>query len=252
MAADYDTFGTVYDHFSEVNEVLSLIEKLPHVIKDFRSLELSQQRFTAIMDKYQEQPHLLDPHLDNIIDKLFGLVRMEDAPPTLTQNAFKFIYLISKVRGPKVIVRWFSHEVSDLEPVLDMIHQQDPSDVNTWETRYILLLWLSIIVIIPFNLSLLDGGHSNNRTIDVILAIGKMYLNATDKSQDAAVLLCSKFLSRPDVQKLKLVEFLEWARGVLATTDVNAGHSNLLCGVVKSLASLFKIAKRDEMLPHGE
>jgi hypothetical protein len=38
-----------------------------------------------------------------------------------------------------------------------MLMEQDPSDINTWPTRYMLLLWLSIIVMIPFHMSRLDS-----------------------------------------------------------------------------------------------
>ena len=33
-----------------------------------------------------------------------------------------------QVRGPKVIVRWFSHDVADLEFVLTLIEAQDMND----------------------------------------------------------------------------------------------------------------------------
>lgn len=41
---------------------------------------------------------------------------------------FRFLYLISKVRGAKVMVRWFPHEVSELEPTLGLLQEQDPQD----------------------------------------------------------------------------------------------------------------------------
>lgn len=125
-----------------------------------------------------------------------------------------------QVRGAKVIVRWFSHEVADLEPTLSLLQQQDRTEhqVNsgweewvghtgsssrgnvmlcsfqTWETRYILLLWLSIIVMIPFDLSRLDGsiGPTQHHTISRVLELARLYLTVTDKSQDAASLLCAK------------------------------------------------------------
>ena len=67
---------------------------------------------------------------------------------------------------------------------------------QSWETRYILLLWLSIIVIIPFDLCRMDGSALRDgpwhSTIDRILAVGKLYLLVTDKSRDAAALLLAK------------------------------------------------------------
>ena len=97
---------------------------------------------------------------------------------------------------------------------------------------------------IPFDLSRLDGSkkdHTHLRTINRVMEIGKLYLGESDKSRDAAVLLCAKYvrlsgyrslvvsdvlfpfrlLSRPDVQKLKLEEFLEWVQTILLTTDGN-------------------------------
>jgi hypothetical protein len=64
------------------------------------------------------------------------------------------------VRGFKIVVRHFPHEVEDLEKVVGMLHQEaaDTRAAN-WETRYVLLLWLSIIVLIPFNMARFDSGE---------------------------------------------------------------------------------------------
>ena len=46
---------------------------------------------------------------------------------------------------------------------------------QTWETRYVLLLWLSFIIIIPFDLSRLDGTQTEQGPIvDQILTIAKV------------------------------------------------------------------------------
>lgn len=47
MAASKVTHGSVYDHFEEYDEVYSLIEALPSILKDFRSLESAQERMTS-------------------------------------------------------------------------------------------------------------------------------------------------------------------------------------------------------------
>ena len=56
-----------------------------------------------------------------------------------------------------------------------------PLLLQTWETRYILLLWLSIIVMIPFELSRFDGGVSTagggaprGRVADRIMEVAKV------------------------------------------------------------------------------
>lgn len=187
----------------------------------------------VIIDGYQEQPHLLDHHLGKlemnyqciykwssaslitgtIVSRLLTMTK-QTSPPSLSQQAFRYLYLLSKVRGPKVILRWFSHEVADLEPVLSLLESQDSTDsevllkepqtvlyvlltgsteLQTWETRYILLLWLSIIVMIPFDLSLLDSSQqSKHETLHRILQLGQHYVLLIDKSRDAAALLLSR------------------------------------------------------------
>lgn len=135
---------------------------------------------------------------ERLITQLFQLAHPQnEAPPTLRHQALKYVYYLTKVRGAKVIVRWFSHEVSELVPVLELLQQQDKNNVGTWETRYVLLLWLSIIVIMPFDLSRMDpppqlGDSPRGRTVDRIYDIGTLYLSATDKSQDAATTMLAK------------------------------------------------------------
>lgn len=51
---------------------------------------------------------------------------------------------------------FYSLQVCDLEPALKLLEQQSSNEDLKWETRYCLLLWLSIIVMIPFDMSRLD------------------------------------------------------------------------------------------------
>ena len=46
------SFGTAYDHFSESDEVCSLIDALPHVFQDLRSLEATIERLTGLIYMY--------------------------------------------------------------------------------------------------------------------------------------------------------------------------------------------------------
>lgn len=57
-------------------------------------------------------------------------------------------------------------QVSDIEPVLQLLENQDPSDVETWQTRYVLLIWLSIIVMMPVHMSRLDSFKPEERRGD--------------------------------------------------------------------------------------
>ncbi|CAH1795099.1 unnamed protein product, partial [Owenia fusiformis] len=250
--------GSIHEEFKEFDEVKSLIDSLKDVYDDQIALEMSCERITLIVDKYQEQPHLLDPHLEYILNQLLSIARADSSPPALMHQAFKYLYLITKTRGYKVILRLMPHEVADLEPVLALLAQQDPLGFQTWETRYMLLLWLSIVCMIPFDMNRLDSnieqqsGQKRAPIMDRILEAGKKYLCVFDKSQDAAAYLVSRFLTRPDVKEKRLPDFLDWALVTMKDANVSTmlgAHS--LTGTLKTLALLFKQGKREDLIPHA-
>ena len=95
------------------------------------------------LDVYQEQPHLLDSHLERIILPVMLRVRDRirawdaaqtlDAPPSkgapstsaplrfadpLLHRLMRLIYALTKTRGHKTVAKFFPHDVADLEPVL--------------------------------------------------------------------------------------------------------------------------------------
>ena len=131
-----------------------------------------------------------------------------------------YMQLHSSWRGPKVVVRYLPHEVEDLEKVVTVLQEQDPTDNNSWETRYILLLWLSIIVLIPFNMARFDSGEQAPLT-ERLLSLCKRYLSVRDKCREAAASLVSTFLTRPDTRDTILPAFLDWA----VTTFSEEGRS---------------------------
>jgi hypothetical protein len=103
--------GCALEMFSEHEEVINMIEELRTIYSSEVSVERAYQRFVYILDVYQEQPHLLDPHLENILGKLISLVRREESSMELKHACFKYIYVIMKVRGYKVAVTHLPHEV---------------------------------------------------------------------------------------------------------------------------------------------
>ncbi|XP_061248410.1 tubulin-specific chaperone D isoform X5 [Bos javanicus] len=209
------------------------------------------------MDKYQEQPHLLDPHLEWMLNLLLEFVQNKTSPADLVHLAFKFLYIISKVRGYKTFLRLFPHEVADVQPVLDMFTNQNPKDHETWETRYMLLLWLSVTCLIPFDFSRLDGnlsqpGQERASTMDRILQVAESYLVVSDKARDAAAVLVSKFVTRPDVKQKKMASFLDWSLCTLARSSFQTIEGVIaMDGTLQALAQIFKHGKREDCLPYA-
>ncbi|NXF81871.1 TBCD protein, partial [Sclerurus mexicanus] len=248
----------VLESFSESREVAELIGNLRGVFGELVTREMAVERFVGIMDKYQEQPHLLDHHLEGMMNSLLDIVRDKGSPPPLVHLAFKFLYIITKVRGYKRFLPLFPHEVRDLQPVLDMLGEQNPRDSETWETRYMLLLWLSMICLIPFDLARFDGnlvseeGKARQPTMDRILEIAKCYLVVSDKARDAAAVLVSKFIVRPDVRQSRMADFLDWVLSMLSKSSFQTMEGTIIVnGMLQALAQLFKHGKREDCLPYA-
>ncbi|XP_057570643.1 tubulin-specific chaperone D isoform X2 [Hippopotamus amphibius kiboko] len=250
--------GAALESFGESGETRELLGSLPAVLGDRAAREGALERFRVIMDRYQEQPHLLDPHLEWMLNLLLKFVQDKTSPADLIHLAFKFLYIITKVRGYKTFLRLFPHEVADVQPVLDMFTNQSPKDHETWETRYMLLLWLSVTCLIPFDFSRLDGnlhnqpGQERVPTMDRILQIAESYLVVSDKARDAAAVLVSKFVTRPDVKQKKMAGFLDWSLCTLARSSFQTIEGVIaMDGTLQALAQIFKHGKRDDCLPYA-
>ncbi|XP_047100592.1 tubulin-specific chaperone D [Schistocerca piceifrons] len=241
--------GCALELFSEVDEVMDIFDKLQNNFSEIVQ-EQQYERFRYVLSLYQEQPHLLDPHLDRMLEKLVNIIRKDDNPMDLKHETFKYLHVITSVRGYKFVVRRLPHEVSDVEPVLHMLECQDPSDTETWQTRYMLILWLSIIVMIPFHMSRLDSfasGEGTRKTVmERILEICKIH--AVKDLFRVSAFLTSHFLTRVDVKDLYLVPFFDWARNIIADGNSPVAAK---CGCLAAIAAILKHGKREDLLPHA-
>ena len=127
MAADLENdgeaggLGASLESFKEVDEVVGIIQDLEDTIKDEQKHEVAVERFRLVLDWYQEQPHLLDPHLERLLELLVVQIRREEATAPLLHATATLAAHIFKVRGPKVVVKYLPHEVADLERVIAVL-----------------------------------------------------------------------------------------------------------------------------------
>lgn len=220
---------------------------------------------SAILERYQEAPHLLDPHLESITNPLIKVARDLGAPPARQTAVFSIIYLLTKVRGYKTVLKLFSHDAADFHPVLHRLLDGAPLSLNeanaslspneastdAWKTCYILLLWMSLICMLPFNMKVLDSGGAES-DVQKILRLCKVYLRVTDKAREGAAVLVSRLITRPDMQDRMLPDFLEWCDEQLAETDPgNVAGMTKLIGVLSALSAVFKLGKREDLLHYA-
>lgn len=248
--------GCALEYFSEVEDVMNMIDNVKNVYNT-SAFEVEYDKLYTILKQYYEQPHLLDPHLDKILSKFLLLIKDKDSPFELKHATFNYMYQIIRVRGYKVVVRHLPHEVSDLLTVLVFLEAQNPDDKETWRSRFVLLLWLSIVVIIPFHMSRLDGfapgqpeaGTSKKLTVmERIFNICKTYALSKDSCAEASAYLASKFFTRSDVKELYMGAFFDWA----CELNSNLNEENTIhYGVLAAVAAVLKHGKRDDLLPYA-
>ncbi|SPP79297.1 tubulin-specific chaperone D [Drosophila guanche] len=249
--------------FTELDQVLQMIENIKSI--DDAAFEREFQNYAQVLSRYQEQPHLLDPHLELLLGRLLAKIRVEDSPVGERDAAFKYLYIICKVRTYKVLVKFMPHELSDLEFVLDLLGQQDPNAHEKWETRYILLLWMSIVVLNPFHMSRLDAYEtspsvpavncvltnnvqsSKSTKMERIFELCKLYVSTNDTCSSMAAYLAAKFFVRIDIKDLYLERFLDWIIGQHQADTVNVKF-----GQLAAVAAILKHGKREDLLPYAD
>ena len=209
---------------------------------EFLKIAQDARKCIDIIETYQEQPAILDASLEVMVAPIMvgfrqavaqhtarvaadtGLTPSRLLGPTSSRliRVSKLLYTVCKVRGYKKVVRLFPHEVADLEPVFHLLQAQDTDDHETWHVRYSLLLWMSIIVIVPFDLQTIDSSVGSSTEgpslVDRIISVCKMYLRDSGPARNAAALCLSKLLTRPDMEARHLTEFLVWANSVVAAS----------------------------------
>ncbi|OWM64922.1 hypothetical protein CDL15_Pgr028640 [Punica granatum] len=262
---DIASHGRVTD-ISSVHKIRSIPQPslLPEKLECNSSFKVPTD--LVAMDKYQEQGQLLEPYLESIISPLMFIVRSRtielgvssDEIIEIIKPICIVIYSLVTVCGYKAVTKFFPHQVSDLELAVSLLEKcHDVNSVTSlrqestgeMEAKCVMLLWLSILVLVPFDISSVDTSIAYNNDLGeleppplVLRIIGfcKDYLSNAGPMRTMAGLLLSRLLTRPDMPKA-FIRFIDWTHEVLSSPKEDViGHFQLI-GVVESLAAIFKI-----------
>ena len=226
-------------------------------------------KLLAILDEYQDQSNLLDPFLERIVSppvealqrhvRALALRNHASGSDCLSSDSVvrlsKLVYAYTKMRGYKTIVHYFPHEVADLPATLSLLEElqqasestnADSSTTGCWELRYVCLLWLSLICMIPFDLAKFDrpGQESNQDTASRIAAVGQHFIASPGKERDAAAVVLGRLFQRSDVQKGgHFASFLDASLAALESEELSpfraTGILQALCETLKSSEPAF-------------
>jgi hypothetical protein len=136
-------------------------------------------RVNQILQKYHEQPALLDKTSKFLVVEImevtkkvchrymesynYALKTKTDTPvfPAHTCELLKILNILIGIRGADRVTRHFPHEPQDFEPLIFVLTSQIENKGFPWEANYVLLNWLSLILLMPFDLAILDSKASN-------------------------------------------------------------------------------------------
>lgn len=130
----------------------------------------------------------------------------------------KSVATSSCVRIVSKTARFLPHEVSDLLPLLSLLESlQDDAEREKhvrWETLYALLLWLSLVALVPFALAGDDASSASDR----IEHVARYFLARPGKERDASSVLLGCLYRRRDVVRPLFSPFLTWAQDRMLVT----------------------------------
>ncbi|CDS02232.1 hypothetical protein, partial [Sporisorium scitamineum] len=225
-------------------------------------------KLVAILDEYQDQSNLLDPYLERIVSPPVESLQRHVRSVAHSQSEIlsagsvtrlsKLVYAYTKVRGYKTIVHYFPHEVADLPATLsfleDLQRSLEASHSNAlascWELRYVCLLWLSLICMIPFDLAKFDRSNQGSKetTASRIAAVANHLIASPGKERDAAAVVLGRLFQRNDVQlKDHFTAFLEASLKALSSDELSPFRAT---GILQALCEVFKTSESAFVAAH--
>ena len=209
----------------------------------------SRNRTIMILYSYLEQPGLLDPILPDIIPLMTNtmlelintyLKSKNEEQKVIFENILslsQIIYNICKIRGFGPISKFFSSEVSIFENVINFLISLPVVHVSNWTVNYVLILWSSLLAMVPFDIDTID---SKGFLINNLFSYLKEELLVSSNVRDISAYGLSKFLTRPDLIKKKyLYNYINESIKKMMNPKEN-GNIFTMLGICLSLCELFK------------
>jgi len=240
---------------------------------------------TFQVEPFQEDPQLLDSQMKNLIPPLVVayLKYIQISPRPLLKKKLiplshavcRILNLLCKVRGEKVIAGFLNNEPRYLEPILTEFEKEDnfptqaleevSQKIVPWEERYVLLLWLSHLMLAPFpltSISALQPSQETSNRFDIdlppqlpgvalrVLPICIRHLDSATKERHAAALLLVRLSVRPDMRRIGLLDSLvQWALSFFTTSSQKLSDIHQCLGVLSFLSGLVASSTNQEIGP---
>ena len=108
-----------------------------------------------------------------------------------------------------------------------------------WEVSYILLLWLSLVALIPFSLG---ESTTMDAPFDQMEGIARYFVTRPGKERDAASVLLGRLYCRRDVSQARMASLFTWSQERMQVTRSSFEATGILqtfCAIAKGIDSSF-------------
>lgn len=237
------------------------------------------------IEPFQEDPQLLDTHLKNLLPplvaaylELLQTTSKEKVKKGHVPSSHAICYIVNlfcKVRGEKVVKGFLNNEPRYLEPILREFEvgknfrkandESLPQSIVPWTERYVLLLWLSHLLLAPFPLASISTLRSSQETSTAlgielpaevpgitlrVLNICFQCLRSASKERTAAAKLLVTLCVRPDMQELGLLHVLvKWALSFFSNAVEDSSDIHICIGVLSFMSGLVASTTNEEIGP---
>ncbi|WWC85834.1 uncharacterized protein L201_000701 [Kwoniella dendrophila CBS 6074] len=311
-----DDSDPTYTHFAHRAEFIGLLDHFLKIELTQKSTEREDEAedslvndLGGILDFYLPLPGLLDPSLSEIVQPLIErltvvLTMMVDDKTERNANNInskrlarlgRLLNWVVKVRGWKAVVPQLPSSIPNLPVLVHLLSPSvSPSTSRTpptphhplisapeaWELRSIMLLWLALLLTVPFNLTALSSSSSPLSStlygIDLpsadilfraplavlaqqVVLLSLPLLTRPGKEGAYSALVLARLYSREDTVQ-GLSGFFEWASHELSEGE-KEGEAFLVASLLEFLALLPSMLKpkhvplleefmEDKLLPH--
>jgi tubulin-specific chaperone D len=197
-----------------VREIVQLQQIVQAVCDDARLARSKHLAVKTMLEEYQEQPQLLDPHLESLVTPLAVLLSEaslhlgDEQRFAATMQVCRLLQALVNTRGHKTIVRFFPNKPPDLERAVALLrHMQgmticyevdEDAQDGSWQTRCAILLWLSSLVLIPFDISTVqvsDAALGRGSDTQQESAVSWLIRTATSYLSDSGATRCAALQS---------------------------------------------------------
>ena len=186
------------------------------------------------------------------------------------------LYTLCKIRGEKTICRFLDNMPYNLAPFMEALeswtqpdHEAHSEQTSLWKEKYIMLLWLSHLLLMPFDLLSIvppklkgdivnDSPHIGLRpdipaAIERIINISARYLRLPSLEREAARRVLVRLALRLDMRSFSLLDSLmSWSDSMLFLAPVDGSTKPIYnyIGALSVLHGLVASADNDEISPY--